>query len=381
MRKAEHPSMGWMNRIANALRQNSPVLTAAIAAVALGAAGRAMAQPEPPHFEATVLERVEPRNGFDDYGYRVHAMADDGTVYGTVYNRQQNRFKAIRSRVGEGTTWLLPRDPAQVEVRTVAASTSGVALLTIGPGYDYIYGPGQGIRRLNNLHPDWFFAYDMSNSHILVGQVAPQPRNRAVIYRHAQGFEFLHETASAALAINSRDSIIGHLDSGLGWINIRIWHGDGRESTFELPRVSTTPIGAVSINSSDEVVGKHMRRDSTNDSRWAGWFWSERTGLAEIPFRYNYPEGGSDVQIFGLSDDGWVLGQEGRTDGPEFYREGFLWHVDAGFVDLADLWEWQGRFDARQVFRGAVNGPGQMAIETFSVTLNRWVYVFLDPIK
>jgi len=358
-------------------RVRATILTAALAGVAIGAAGRALAQPEPPRFEAHVLERVEPRNGFDDYGYSIHAMADDGTVYGTVYNRQQNRFKAIRARVGEGTTWLLPRDPGVVELRPIAPSISGAVLLTIAPGYDYIYVPGHGIRRLNNLHPEWFFVNDMNNSHVLVGLVAPSPNNRAVVYRHAQGFEILHEAKSSAMAINDAGSVVGHLDAGIGWINVRIWHADGRTSTFTLPRSSTTPIGAVSINSSDEVVGMHMRRDSTSDSRWAGWFWSERTGLVEIPFRYIYPEGGFDVQIYGISDDGWVLGEEHLrgTRGQDY----FLWHVDAGFFDLGDLYDWQSRFAyPADGHGGAVNADGQMTIPTTSLN-GRGVILFLNP--
>lgn len=378
MRKALHTSMGWTNRSAIALRRYSLVHTAAIGAVALGVAGQAMAQPEPPHFEAHVLERVEPRNGFDDYGYRIWSMADDGTVYGTVYNRLQNRFKAIKSRVGEGTTWLLPRDPGQVEVRPIAPSISGTVLLTLGPGYDYIYVPGQGIRRLNNLHPDWFFAHDMNNFHEIAGTIAPSPNNRAVIYRYATGFEYLEGVRSSANRSNDRGTVVGHLGGDPNSINMRIWHSDGRLSDFLLPSTNGSG-GAFDINESEEVCGIHHRRDSTNDSRWAGWFWSERTGLVEIPFRYIYPQGGYDVHIYGISDDGWVLGEENSRIIDQ--RGYFLWHVDAGFVNLADLYDWQGRFDPYATFKGVTNGPGQITIETYSVTLNRSVYVFLNPVK
>lgn len=377
MRRALDTSIGRTYRSATGTRRYSLLLAAAIGAVTLGAAGQALAQPEPPHFEATVLERVEPRNGFRDYGYRVWSMADDGTVYGSVYD-QRGHTKAIKSKVGEGTTWLLPRDPGQIELRPIAASVSGVVLLfAFSWPQNYIYIPGLGGRQLNNLHPEGFFPNNMNNPHTLVGLVAPQPRNRAVVYRHAQGFEFLHEAESSAMAINDRDSIIGHLDSGSGWINIRIWHGDGRESTFELPRISTTPIGAVSINSSDEVVGMHMRRDSTNDSRWAGWFWSERTGLVEIPF---LREGTSeDVFIYGISDDGWVLGEEEVDHEPQWY----LWHVDAGFFNLGDLYDWQGRFPRPGDFTGpaAINAVGQIAIPNRIIDTGRNVVVFLNTVK
>ena len=326
-----------------------------------------------------MLERVEPRNEFDDYGYHVHALADDGTVYGTVYNRQQNRFKAIKSRVGEGTTWLLPHDPGAVEVRTVAASISGVALLFVWAWpQDYIFVPGHGVRQLNNLHPSIFFPNDLNNQHEITGAVDISPNNRGVTYRRSTGFEYFVEERSSGDRINDQGTVLGHLGGGAEGLDIRVWHSDGRISDFVLP--TNGPATRV-LNNVDEACGQYHREDSMGHVRFGGWFWSDRTGLVEIPFRYIYPEGGFDVQVFGISDDGWVLGREARTDGPEFYREAFLWHVDAGFVDLADLWEWQGRFDPRQVFLGAVNGPGQMAIETFSATLNRWVYVFLDPIK
>ncbi len=377
MRRALDTSIGRTYRSATGTRRKSSVLAAAIGAVTLGAAGQAPAQPEPPHFEATVLERVEPRNGFRDYGYRVWSMADDGTVYGSVYD-QRGHTKAIKSKFGEGTTWLLPRDPGQIELRPIAASVSGVVLLfAFSWPQNYIYVPGHGGRQLNNLHPDLFFPYDMNNEHTLVGQVAPQPNNRAVTYRHDSGFDFLHDPESAALAVNDAGSVVGHLDSGFGWITIRIWHANGGVTTFKLPRSTTTPIGSVTINGRDEVVGIHRREDSQNDSRWGGWFWSERSGLVEIPFLRE--DTSEDASIYGIDDNGWVLGKEEIDHEPQWY----LWHVDAGFFNLGDLYEWQGRFPRPGDFTGpaAVNAVGQIAIPNRIIDTGRDVVVFLNPVK
>jgi len=353
-------------------------LAATCAAVVVGAATVALAQPEPPHFEATVLERVEPRNGFRDYGYTIWSMADDGTVYGSVYD-QRGHTKAIKSKVGEGTTWLLPRDPGQIELRPIAASTSGVVLLfAFSWPQNYIYVPGHGGRQLNNLHPDIFFAQDMNNGHDIAGTIAPYPNSRAVIYRYDRGFEYLDDVHSSANRVNDTGTVIGNLGGDPSSINMRIWHGDGRISDFILPSTNGSG-GAFDINRSNEACGIHHRRDSTNDSRWAGWFWSEHAGLVEIPFRYEYPEGGFDVQVYGISDDGWVLGEEHLrgTRGQDY----FLWHVDAGFYNLGDLYDWQSRFAyPADGHGGAVNAAGQMAIPTTNLD-GRGVVVLLNPVQ
>ena len=359
-------------------RLNSVPLAAMCVGVVVSAAAMAFAQPEPPHFEATVLERVEPRNGFRDYGYTIWSMADDGTVYGSVYD-QRGHTKAIKSKVGEGTTWLLPRDPGQIELRPIAASTSGVVLLfAFSWPQNYIYVPGHGGRQLNNLHPDLFFPDDMNNGYTLVGQVGVEPNHRAVAYRLQSGFEYLHEAPSDGRRINQIGSIVGTTGLTPDDLFFRVWHSDSRVSNFTVPRLRAA-VGVSDITNRDEVAGIHFRLDQSGRARLAGWFWSERTGLVEIPFRYEQPEGGFDVQIYGISDDGWVLGREhSRIVEQQGY---FLWHVDGGFVNLSDLFAWAGRFDPHSAFHGVINGPGQIAIEIFSVAQDRWVYAFLNPIK
>lgn len=374
-----HMDTARANRMGIRRLRRATILAAGFAAVALGVEGRALAQPEPPHFEATVLERVEPRNGFRDDGYTIWSMADDGTVYGSVYD-QRGHTKAIKSKVGEGTTWLLPRDPGQIELRPIAASTSGVVLLfAFSWPQNYIYVPGHGGRQLNNLHADLFFPYDMNNEHTLVGQVGVDPNYRAVAYRLQSGFEYLHEATSDCRKINQIGSIVGTTGFTSDDLFFRVWHSDGRVSDFTVPRLRAW-VGVSDITNPDEVAGKHFRLDQSGRARLAGWFWSERTGMVEIPFRYEEPEGGFDVQIYGISDDGWVFGNEHfrSSEGDDY----FLWHVDSGFFDLGDLYDWQGRFAyPAGGNNGAVNGPGQLVVPTFGLASGRGVYVLLNRIK
>lgn len=391
MRKARH-IMGWTNWVewlipsarevafgmAAGLRRRALLLAAVCNVAALGAAGMALAQPEPPTFEARVLERLRPLNGFRDDQYRVWVMSDDGTVYGTVTedNVSWSRHEAVKSRIGVGTVRFLRAAPNQVEVNTVAASTSGVALIL--SGY-YIHIPDFHTWPLIHLHPEQFYANDMNNLHEIVGMVGVSPRNRAVIYRYRQGFEYLEESQSSAVTINDSGTVIGHMGGTPTYINMRVWYRDGRRLDFVLPSTNGTG-GSFDLNEANEACGIHHRRDSTNDSRWAGWFWSERTGLVEIPFRYEYPIGGFDVNIYGISDDGWVLGKEHFRSGQG--HEYFLWHVDAGFFDLGDLYPWEGRFQyPADGHDGAINGVGQVVVPTYSLQSQRTVYVFLNPSK
>jgi len=331
------------------------------------------AAPTPPRFEAHVLERVRPpRPRFDDDSYFPRVLADDGTVYGTVEDKIRQHDFAFISRVGEGTTWLLPNEPKDVEVRPIAASTSDVVLL-FAFGYwpsEYVLVPDRGVREMNSLHPDFFFPFDMNNAHVFAGQTGIDPR-RAVVFLPRGEFEHLAPAPSAALKINQQSSVIGWIDSTEEDITFRVWHADGRESNFVVRRRVIVDVD--DINNHDEVVGHGFREDPNGRVRMAGWFWSERTGVVEIPFRFDR----GDVEIMGISDDGWVYG----SDSPLGGRRYFLWHVDAGFHDLGDLYDWEDRFRApANGTWGAVNGPGQIVIRVYSLKEDRLLMALLDRV-
>lgn len=348
-------------------------------------AGEALAQPEPPHFEAIVLDTFElPPNTVWER-WRPYAIADDGTVYGKVtFKRSGEKYLTFVSRPGVGTRRLLRGEPSGQEIQPVAASNYGAVLLYRGRWpQDGVYVRGLGVTLLNGLHQNTFFPNDMNNRHVFAGQVGISPNNSAVTWDQQRGFVVLGGPPNhAAVRINNRGSVIG-LSSALidGVIEQTVWRPDGRNSSFDLP--TQTALSYDGFNEFDEAVGNHRRLDSTGDSRWGGWYWSEATGLVEIPFRYEYPIGGFHVRIYGISDDGWVLGHEHYRDSDD-QREWYLWHVEAGFFDLDDLYDWEGTFYFPAIGSGGtvINGDGQIVITNILIgenTVSR--SVFLQPIK
>jgi hypothetical protein len=191
------------------------------------------------------------------------------------------------------------------------------------------------------------------------------------VYDDGVGFTFLAEPEASAMALNDEGSVIGHLDSGFGWINMRVWYADGGVDNFVLPRERTQPISVTGMNRHGEVVGTHVRPDPETDrSRWGGWIWTEATGLNEIPFLHRDDEGGNTVYIFGISDDGWVFGNEPyKPDGGERIGDYFLWHPESGFWHLADLYDWESQFTGvgDQNGNAAINANGWLTLENYVV--------------